>query len=158
MKKVTTLLLKIAIGMIGVTVLALCIDWLPWQANVLEAMYPEFAHLKYPLLIGIYMTAIPFFFALYQALKLLSFIDKNKAFSNLSVKSLNYITYCATTICILYVIGFIILHSQNAENPGILILGWAITFVSFVIAIFAVVLKKLLQNAIHLKAENDLTV
>jgi Protein of unknown function (DUF2975) len=158
MEQIKTLLLKIAICFIGITVLALCIYWLPWQANVLAEMYPEFVYLKYPLLIGIYMTDIPFFYASYQGLKLLSFIDKNNAFSGLSVKSLRYIKYCAFTISALYVVGIIILISQDAGNPGILLLGLVITFASIVIAVFAAVLQKLIKNAIDIKEENDLTV
>ncbi len=139
----------------GVTVLSLCIYWLPWQANVLAEMYPEFIHLKYPLLIGIYMTTIPFFLALYQGLKILSHFDKNKAFSGVSVKSLKYIKYCSITIAALYVVGFNLLISQNAGNPGILLLGLVITFASIVIAVFAAVLQKLLKRTIALKLEND---
>ena len=40
-----------------------------------------------------YVAAIPFFVALYQAFKLLSYIDKNQAFSELSVKALKKIKY-----------------------------------------------------------------
>ena len=117
----------------GITVLALCTYWLPWQANVLAEMYPEFVHLKYLLLIGIFLTTIPYFFALYQAFKLLSYIDRNKAFSNSSVRSLLSIKYSALTISILYIIGFIMLLSQSAGNPGILLLGLVITFASVVL-------------------------
>jgi len=157
-RQITTLLLKIALFIIGITILALCTYWLPWQANVLAGMYPEFAHLQYPLLIGIYMTAIPFFFALYQTLNILSHIDKNIAFSELSVKALNYIKYCAITISILYVVGIIILNTQNAGNPGILLLGLVIIFASIVITVFAAVLQELLKKAIDIKSDNDLTI
>ena len=158
MEQITTLLLKIVIYIMGITVLSLCIYWLPWQANVLAEMYPEFIHLKYPLLIGIYMTAIPFFLALYQGLKILSYIEKGIPFSKVSVNSLKCIKYCAITIGALYVVGFCILILQDAGNPGIGLLGLVITFASIVIAVFAAVLQKLLKSAIDIKSENDLTV
>ncbi|QDP42084.1 DUF2975 domain-containing protein [Radiobacillus deserti] len=158
MERAKTILLKIAVCIIGITVLALCIFWLPWQANVLAKMYPEFAYLQYPLLIGLYVTAIPFFFALYQAFRLLNYIDNDIAFSKLSVKALRKIQYCAITICFLYVAGFILLTSQNASNPGILLIGLIIAFSSGVIAVFTAVLQKLLKNALDIKSENDLTV
>ncbi len=41
-----------------------------------------------PILIGMFVPAIPFFIALYQALKLLNYIDKNEAFSGLSIRAL----------------------------------------------------------------------
>jgi hypothetical protein len=158
MKQVTTFFLKAVIWIMGITVLALCTYWLPWQANVLAEMYPEFIHLKYPLLIGIFLTTIPYFFALYQAFKLLSYIDRNKAFSKSSVKSLLSIKYSALTISILYIIGFIMLLSQGAGNPGILLLGLVIIFASVVLAIFAAILQMLLHHAIDIKTENELTV
>ncbi|WP_423798432.1 DUF2975 domain-containing protein [Neobacillus sp. SAB-20_R2A] len=152
------LMLKIAVCIVGITVLVLCIYWLPWQANVFADMYPEFIHLKYPLLIGIYMTAIPFFFALFQVLKLLGYIDKNKAFSELSITSIKYIKFCAITISAWYVAGIVTLISQNAGNPGILLIGLVIFFASIVIAVFATVLQKLCKNAVDIKSENDLMI
>lgn len=153
-----TLLLKIAIFLIGITVLGLSLIWLPWQATILAEMYPEFVFLKYPLLIGIYLTTIPFFFALYKGLKLISYIDKNQAFSERSVQSLSSIQICAIAISLLYVLGLIILIAVNAGNPGILLLGMVISFASIVIAVFSAVLQKLLKSAMDLKSENDLTV
>jgi hypothetical protein len=158
MERVTTIFLKVAVFLIGITVLALCIFWLPWLANNTAEMFPEFADLQYPVLIGLYVTSIPFFFALYQALKILKYIEDNTAFSELSVKALNDIKYCAIIISILYVIGAIFLISQNALHPGIVMIGFIIIFSSSVIAVFAAVLQKLLKSALDIKSENDLTV
>ncbi|MGM8215277.1 DUF2975 domain-containing protein [Bacillaceae bacterium W0354] len=153
-----TFVLKAAIFLVGLVVLALCIFWLPWAANSLAEMYPEYIYLKYPLLIGIYATTLPFFYGLYQGLKLLNYIDQNNPFSERSVIALKYIKYCAIVIGVLYIIGIIFLITQSAGNPGILLLGILIAFASIVIAVFAAVLQKLLINAINIKTENDLTV
>jgi hypothetical protein len=152
-----TLLLKIAVVLIGIPVLALCIG-LPWIANKAAEHYP--AYLLYPVLTGMYMAAIPFFVALYQALRLLSFIDKNEAFSELSVRALKKIKYCAVTISILYVavMPLFFLIAQEDDAPGIVLIGLVITFASIVIAVLAALLQKLLTNAIDIKSENDLTV
>lgn len=158
MKRGTTLFLKVAVFLIGITILFLCVFLLPWLSNYTAEMYPGFAYLQYPILIGLYVTAIPFFIALYQTLKLLNYIDNNNAFSELSVKALKYIKYCAVTISILYVIGIIFLMSQNASQPGIALIGFTIIFTSVVIAVFTAVLQKLLKNALDIKSENDLTV
>src|SRR5690625_751306 len=123
MERGTTLFLKIAVFLIGITILALCIFWLPWLANYTAEMFPEFAYLQYPILIGVYVTAVPFFIALYHTLKLLNYIDTNNAFSELSIKSLKYIKYCAVLISMLYVVGTILLIAQNAFHPGIAIIG-----------------------------------
>ena len=116
--------------------------------------------MKYLVLIDLYASAIPFYFALYQAFKLLSYIDKNKAFSELSVKALKKIKYCAITISILYVLGMPLFYliAEKDDAPGVIVIGLVIIFASMVIAVFAAVLQKLLQEAIDIKSENDLTV
>lgn len=150
MKGYSTIFLKIAVILIGIPVLALCIFWLPGFAN----------YLNFPILIGVYATAISFFFALYQALRLLSYIDKNKAFSELSVKTLKYIKYCAITISIIYagLVPFLYPVAEADDAPGLIGLPIIIIFASIVIAVFAAVLQKLLKEAIDIKSENDLTV
>ncbi|MFJ8459400.1 DUF2975 domain-containing protein [Lysinibacillus xylanilyticus] len=155
-----TLLLKMAVFLIGIPVLALCIFWLPWFANEAAEHYPKLAYLQYPTLIGVYMTAIAFFVALYMALRLLSYIDKNEAFSDLSVRALKNIKYCAIIISGMYVIGMPLFYlmADLDDAPGIIVIGMVIIFASFVIAVFAAVLQKLLKNAIDIKSENDLTV
>ena len=62
------------------------------------------AYMVFGILIVMYVSAIPFYIALYQAFKLLSYIDKNQAFSELSVKALKKIKNCAITISGLYVV------------------------------------------------------
>ena len=158
MKQISILLLKIVVWIIGLTVFSLCVFWLPLQANYFAVMFPEFSQMKYPVLIGIYITAVPFFLALYQAYKLLKYIDKNEAFSEFSITTLIYIKYCAITISSLYVVGMIVLSFVNAVNPGIVLLGIMITFISIVIALFAAVLQKLVVKAMDIKLENELTV
>ncbi|WP_410511748.1 DUF2975 domain-containing protein [Paenibacillus sp. BR2-3] len=158
MERGTTLFLKVTVFLIGIPVLALCIFWLPWIANEAAEHYP--AYWIYPVIISLYVAAIPYFVALYQALRLLSYIDKNKAFSELSVRALKNIKYCAFTISILFAacMPFLFFMAQEDDAPGLAALGLVITFASIVIAVFAAVLQKLLKNAIDIKSENDLTV
>ncbi|BAC13208.1 hypothetical conserved protein [Oceanobacillus iheyensis HTE831] len=158
MERRTTPFLKSAVFILGITVLILCMFWLPWLANVTTEMYPEFSYLQYPVLIGLYVTAIPFFVALYQILKLLKYIHNRNAFSVLCVGTLKNIKKCAVTISILYVIGSFFLMSQDALHPGIAIISSIIIFTSIVIAVFTSLLQKLLINALNIKIENDLTV
>ena len=160
MKRGTTLFLKVAVILMGIPVLALCIFLVPEIANFAAELYPDFAYIKYLVFIDLYASAIPFYFALYQAFKLLSYIDKNKAFSELSVKALKKIKYCAITISSLYVLGLPLfyLFAEKDDAPGVIFVGLVIIFASMVIAVFAAVLQKLLKEAIDIKSENDLTV
>ncbi|MEK4029232.1 MULTISPECIES: DUF2975 domain-containing protein [Bacillaceae] len=160
MERGTTLFLKIAVIIIGLPVLALCIFVVPEIANFTAELYPDRLYLKYLMFIGLYAAAIPFYFALYQAFQLLHYIDKNHAFSELSVKSLKNIKYCAITISVLYVMNLPLLYliAEKDDAPGIIVIGLIIIFASLVIAVFAAVLQRLLKDAIDIKSENDLTV
>ena len=160
MKRGTTFFLKIAVILIGIPVLALCIFGLPMIAKEAAESNLDFAYVLYGILIVMYVSAIPFFVALYQAFKLLSYIDNNKAFSDLSVKALKTIKYCAITISILYVVGMplFFLMGDKDDAPGVVALGLVIIFASMVIAVFAAMLQRLLQEAIDIKSENDLIV
>ncbi|HSO58940.1 MAG TPA: DUF2975 domain-containing protein [Paenisporosarcina sp.] len=158
MKRGSTIFLKIAVFLIGSPVLALGIFGLYWLPN--NPVNPDYAHILYPIVIGMYVSVIPFFFALYQAFKLLSYIDKNQAFSELSVRALKNIKFCAITISSLYVVilPFVFLAADLDDAPGLVIVGMVPVFASLVIAVFAAVLQKLLKEAIDIKSENDLIV
>ncbi|MGE7904973.1 DUF2975 domain-containing protein [Peribacillus sp. NPDC094092] len=160
MKLGTTLFLKMAVILIGMPVLALCIFFVPEIANFAAELYPDMTYLKYLVFIDMYASAIPFYFALYQAFKLLSYIDSNKAFSELSVRALKTIKNCAITISGLYVVGMPLFYliAEKDDAPGIILIGMVVIFASMVIAVFAAVLQRLLQEAIDIKSENDLIV
>jgi hypothetical protein len=160
MENITTLFLKIAVIFIGVPILALCIFLVPEMADLSATLLPKFAVIKYFVFIVFDASAIPFYFALYQAFKLLRYIDKNIAFSDLSVKALKNIKYCAITISILHVLVLPLFYifAELDDAPGVIFVGLVVPFASMVISVFAAVLQKLLKEAIDIKSENDLTV
>ncbi|AJG94117.1 DUF2975 domain-containing protein [Bacillus cereus] len=160
MKQGSTLFLKTAIILIGIPVFALCIFLIPNIGNYTAKLYPDIAYIKYLVLINLYATVIPFYFALYQAFKLVSYIDNGNAFSKLSVRALKKIKQCAITISILYAVGMPLFYlvAERDDAPGIIIIGMILIFASMVIAVFAAVLQRLLKDAIDIKSENDLTV
>jgi MFS family permease len=154
MKQASTLFLKATIVVMGLAVLALCIFALP--AGIMSDNTGYYR----PLLMGMYLPAIPFFIALYQALLLLKYIDKNSAFSELSVKALKNIKYCGAVIGSLYALGmpYIFTVADKDDAPGVVLIGLIIIGASIVVAVFAAILQKLVKNAIDIKTENDLTV
>jgi hypothetical protein len=158
MKRGSTLFLRMAVFLIGIPVLALCIFGLTWLPK--NPANPDYAHILYPIVIGMYVSVIPFFGALFQAFKLLGHIDKNQAFSELSVKALKNIKICAISISVLYaiILPFVFMVADLDDAPGLVIVGMVPVFASMVIAVFAAVLQRLLQDAIDIKSENDLTV
>lgn len=163
MKHGSTLFLKLAVIFIGLPVLALCIFVLP--QGVMEAFEhlnegSELAYMVLGIVTVLYVSTIPFYLALFQALKLLSYIDKNEAFSELSVIALKKIKKCAITISVLFVVisPFVFMIAEWDDAPGLVLINLVIVGASLVIGVFAAVLQRLLQQAIDIKSENDLTV
>ena len=153
MKKSSTLFIKLVISLIGIVVLVLITVFT-------ISVVSDWGGLFLPILIIMYVTAIPFFFALYQTLKLLRYIDKNIAFSELSIKALRNIKYCAITISVLYVVGmpFLVSIADKDDAPGAVGFGLIFILASIVVATFAAVLQRLVQNGLDMKSENDLAV
>ncbi|MFB9326319.1 DUF2975 domain-containing protein [Paenibacillus aurantiacus] len=160
MKRGTTLFLKAAVILIGIPVLALCIFLVPKIAGFIVELYPDHAYLEYLVYLMFYGAAVPFYIALYQAFKLLAYIDASQAFSDLSVQALKHIRNCALAISGIYVVGLPLFYliAERDDAPGVILIGMILIFASVVIAVFAAVLQRLLQEAIAIKSENDLTV
>lgn len=152
------LLLRIALYLLAAIILILGVFWLPGLANHTAAEFPEHAHLRYPVLIGMYATAVPFFYAFYQADYLLRLIAKNKAFVSRGLKFLQNIIYCAYTIVVLYLIGGIYLLMNQALHLGIALFGFGVLFVCAMVVVLAFILQELLKQVLEIKSENELTI
>jgi hypothetical protein len=158
MKHGSTLFLKAVIVLIAVGVLAGLV-WFP-QTEGRATNLDLISIYKDPFIIYIYIGSIPFFVGLYQAIKLLNLIDANRAFSQSAVNTLKHMKFASLAL-----IGFIasalvyIRFAAHGDDPaGPTALGIVVSFAVAVIATAAAVFQKLLQNAVDLKSENDLTV
>ena len=162
MKQGSTLFLKIVIALIGIVALAGMIRFPQTEgraANLdLISIYRD------PFIIYLYIASIPFFVALYQAIKLLGFVEKNKIFSQAAVIAVRNVKYCALAFmgfiaaAIFYIVVMAKITNGNDDPAGFIVIGLVVIFTSAVIATAAAVFQKLLQNAVDLKSENDLTV
>lgn len=163
MRQVSTLFLKVAVIALGIPVLALCIFVLPrFFATAADhaAQGDTLGFIFLGILVVMYITVIPFFFALYQTLKLLGFIEKDQAFSHLSVTALKKIKNSAKVISILYlvILPLVYIVAEWDDAPGLILVGMVMIGAPFAIAVFASVLQRLLQSAIDMKEENELTI
>mgnify|MGYP001557923516 CR=1 FL=1 len=107
-------------------------------------------YFKDPFLAYAYLGSIPFFVALYQALKVLEHIGQNKAFSQAAVSALRKIKYCAFTTASAIVaadIYLMIAARRNGEDAaGAVMLGIVATFASVVIGTVVLMFERILQN------------
>ena len=144
----------------GLIAIGLCILILPAIHREWAGEYPDVAYLKYPVLIGLSLTVVPFFVALWQMMRLLGYIDAGKVFSRPAITALKVIKYCAFIFSGLYALSLPVVYyiAQIEDAPGLLVIGLAFTGAPFVIGVFAGVFQGLLQTGADIKSENDLTV
>ena len=146
------------IVLIGVGALALML-WEPHiEGRNLHATLFEI-YFKDPFLAYAYIASIPFFVALYQAFRVLVFVRQNKTFSQPTVKALRTIKHCAIAIIGFVAVGVVfMLFEDKDDRPAGVFMRILISFAAIVVATAAAVFERILQNAVDLKSENDLTV
>lgn len=160
MKRSSTLFLKVVIVIIAILAVAGMIRFPQMEGRAsnldLISIYSD------PFIIYLYIASVPFFAALYQTFMLLGYVDTNKIFSQRSVTAVKNIKHCAMalvgfiTAAISYV--FIVAKTTNDDGAGAIALGLVAIFISIVVTTAAAIFQKVLQNAVDLKSENDLTV
>lgn len=159
MRRISTIFLQGVIVLIGMVALVILIRMPLMEGRA--ANLDWFSIYADPFILYGYVASIPFFVALYKAFKLLGYIGHNKVFSSSSVGSLKSIKYCAIVLTILIVMAGVyirIFHSKEDDPAGFLAICIVTTFVSIVVATAAAIFEKILQNAIDMKSENDLTI
>jgi len=159
MNRSSTIFLQIVLVLIAIGTTALML-WEPHLEgrNVNATLFE--IYFKDLFLAYAYIASIPFFMALYQSFKLLTYIGQNKVFSQPAANNLKTIKYCAISI-IGFVLGaeaYFFTMRREDDIAGGVMMGLAVIFLSAVIATAAAVFQRTLQSAIDLKSEVDLTV
>jgi len=131
---------------------------LPAFAGSLALETPEVAGWRWPLTFYLWGTSIPFYLAAWEALRLCASVLQKDPFRAENVRSLRRIGYCALSEGILYLIGYLIVWFFVCRHPSFLLGLVVILLVSGVLYLFCEVLSSLLQQAIELKNDNDLTI
>lgn len=163
MKRRSTFFARGFVYFIGLGALAVCLILVPELAREDAIAHPG-DYLIYPFLIGAYAIATPFFIALYQTLKLFSYIDRGTAFSPASIRALKRIKYCALTVAALItltvVVGLSLIRAMDPQEDSAPLgaIGFVFAFAATVVAAFVATLQQVLQQAITIKSENDLIV
>jgi Protein of unknown function (DUF2975) len=159
MKRISIIFLQAVIVLIGIVALAILIRFPLTEGRA--ANLDLFSIYLDPFILYGYAASIAFFVALYKAFKLLGYIGQNKVFSSDSVKTLKSIKYCAIVLSILIVLAGLytkLFHNKEDDPAGFLAICIVATFVSIIVATAAAIFEKLLQNAIDMKSENELTI
>lgn len=160
MKRASTIFLQVVIVVLGIGLLAALL-WEP-QVEGRNVNATQFEiYFKDPFLAYIYLAFVPVFVGFFQAFRLLGNARRDEIFSVRSVRALRIIKYCAiaTAAFIVGALAYIFIVVRGTDDiAGGVAMGLFITFVSAVIATAAAVFERILQNAVDIKAENDLTI
>lgn len=160
MKKSSTIFLQIVVVALGIGVLAFLL-WEPTaegvnaHATTLSEIYFDDPFLAYA-----YTGSIAFFVALYKVFKLLGYVRQNKTFSRDAVNALRTVKYCAMIIIgfIVPPVAYLLIVRPGDDIAGGVAMGLFIIVGSSIVATAAAVFEKILQNAVDIKSENDLTI
>jgi len=159
MKKSSTIFLQAVVALIAIVALVIMIRFPLTEGRATNLdLFNIYAD---PFLVYGYAASIGFFTALYQAFKLLGLVGQNQAFSLNSVRALRIIKYCAIILAVLIVMAAIyirIFHAQGDDPAGFIAIAILTTFISIIVAAAATVFERIVQKAIAIKSENDLTV
>lgn len=144
----STFFLKVIAFLSGIAVLAVCVYWLP-EAARRDAIERPGDYSLYPLLACAYGICITFFVVLFQVFKLLTYIEMNHTFSELSFQSLKLIKKCAFTVIFLILLAIVylrVLAQFTGDDPaGPISLGLMGILATSVVATFVNVLQKPLK-------------
>jgi hypothetical protein len=160
MKRGPTIFLQVVIALFAILVLGLLL-WEPQlEGRNVNATQFEI-YFKDPFLAYIYLAFVPFFVGVYQVIRLLGYARRNEIFSERSVRSLQIIKFCAIAVAVFFLgaEAYIFIFVRGTDDvAGGVMMGLFFIFVSVVIATGAGVFERILQNAVDIKTENDLTV
>jgi len=159
MKRISILFLQAVVVLIGIVALIILIRFpmTEGRAQNLDVLsiYAD------PFILYGYASSIAFFVALYKAFQLLGYIGQNNLFSPNSIKTVRGIKYCAISVSILIVMAGLyikIFHNKEDDPAGFLAMCIVTTFISIAVATALAVFERILQNAVDMKSENDLTI
>jgi hypothetical protein len=158
MNRSSAVFLQVVIVLIGMGALAFLL-WEPHVEGRNAHATPFEIYFKDPFLAYVYTASIAFFVALYQAVKVLGYAGRNQVFSQEAVKALRTIKYCAIAIIGFVAVSVVFMPFSDPDDgpPGV-VMRALVTFGSIVVVAAAAMFERVLQKAVDIKAENDLTV
>jgi hypothetical protein len=157
LRRSSTAFLQGVIVLVGVGAIA----FLLWEPHVEGVNRNATLAQKYinPFVLYVYIASVPFFVGLYQGIKVLGYAGRNKVISQEGVNALRRIKYCALAVIAFVAVSVLFMIGGDPEDrPAGTFMRILVGFPSVIVAAAAAMFERVLQNAVDLKSENDLTV
>ena len=131
---------------------------IPAVVRDLGREFPELNYLVLPCLVVLWAAAVPCLVALVEFWGVCSRIAEDNSFCRENARSLEIIGKLALldTVACLAVTAYLFLN--HACNPGVILLSLGVMIAGTAIAIAAMTLSHLVDKAIRIKEDNDLTI
>ena len=150
--------LRIIVWIAALIGILFCFLIAPLAGKQVIVIEPALSQIFWPFLLLIWLTAIPFFLALWQCLKIIRNVAADNSFCQDNARYLTLISRLALVECALYAATAVTLAIANIFYPGLMVMIVVIIFCAIAIAIAAAMLSHLVLKASLMKAEQDLTV
>ncbi|WP_285399739.1 DUF2975 domain-containing protein [Lysinibacillus sp. fls2-241-R2A-57] len=150
--------LKIIIVFCWLFGLLFCIFVGPETGKNILLDFDSLKELYKPFVAFIWITGIPYFFALCIGWSICSDINVGNDFTLKNANRLKFITVLAMTEGVLYVIALLYVFISGNYNTNLLMILLLILFFAVVISVFTSLLSYLMGKASELKEDNELTV
>ncbi len=159
MKRLSTIFLRCAIIGFGLSVAALCVMLITQWPDI-DTEFANYAYAVYTVFIAIFATTIPFYIGLVRTWQLLNFITRGQPFTKAAARAVKTIALAAISISGIYLISmpFFFTWGDQDDAPGLVLIGAMLVGVPLVVAGFATLLYRLIDEAADLKQDSELTV
>ena len=150
--------LKMITILAGVAGMLLFFGIIPAVVRDLGREFPELNYLVLPCLVVLWAAAVPCLVALVEFWGVCSRIAEDNSFCRENARSLEIIGKLALldTVACLAVTAYLFLN--HACNPGVILLSLGVMIAGTAIAIAAMTLSHLVDKAVRIKEDNDLTI
>lgn len=150
--------LKGLLLMSGVLGLFLCFGLAPNMGSTLAESDPSRAHLFWPCLLFIWIACIPIYMALYQAWMIFKNVGEDNSFCEENMLRLKKVSRLSIIVVLMYSCAAFWLLIVDLVNFYIFLAIFVILFASIFVAVSSAVLSHLVNKAVELQKENDLTI
>ena len=147
--------LRAVLVLFGAGLAAFAVFLLPHFAELAARHYTELSYLKIPILIFVYLSAVPFYVALHEGVQICGSILDSEPFSVRNRTAFRRAGICALAVSVWYLTGML---GLGVERPIIYVVGVLVTCCALIFSLLCAVLDQLLARAIELREENELTV